>query len=228
MPDLVYAQSSACAPAQGVLWRRPTHVYCSQEDTLLDGPPLETLIRKAGLTSATTGMIGIVASTPTLARVEQILSDPASASRVVFVAVVDGCPSSHVLAEFAFRAMSRQAMMVVATHGNDCMGPILKEAESRAAMVYRVPPAPGVQPTYAGQWGNLINLTFPKNVAANDIVRGILESYASPWISDREAPRGIVPGAQQTWLAGGVGLGVGALLAHWAWKLVGRRSKVGG
>lgn len=216
MPDLLYAQSLVCAPAEGITWLRPTSVYCSQEDTLLDGPPLEELIRKAGLTSATTGMIALVASTPTLARVEQILSDPESAGRVIFVAVVDGCPTSHALADFAFRAMARQAMMVVAMHGSACMDPILKEAQAKASLVYRVPPAPpGMQPTYAEQRGNLLHMTFPQNVATNDIVRGVLETYAAPWLADRIAPRGTIPAAAQRWIAGGVGLGIGALIASW-------------
>jgi len=224
MQDLLYLQSDHCATLQGVTWRRPTSVYCSVEDTPLPEPAFASLINKAGLTNATTGMVGLVASTLTLARVEQILSDPATAGRVIFVAVVDGCPSSHVLAEFAFRAMARQAMMVVAMHGNACMDPILKEAEARASMVYRVPPAPpGVQPTYSEQRGLLLHLVYPQNAPSNDIVRGILESYAAPFLADREAPRGITPAAQQTWVVGAVGLGVGALLAHWAWKLVGRK-----
>jgi len=221
MPDLLYAQSSSCASSQNITWRRPTSVYCSQEDTLLDAPPLESLIRKAGLTTA--GMIGLVATTPTLARVEQILSDPASSNRVIFVAVVDGCPTSHVLADFAFRAMSRQAMMVVAMHGNACMDPILHEATARASMAYRVPPNPGVTPTYAEQRGHLFHMTFPPTVATNDIVQGVLENYAAPWMADRIAPRGIMPASEQRWLAGAAGLGVGALVTSWIWKVVGKK-----
>jgi hypothetical protein len=71
-------------------------------------------------------------------------------------------------------------------------------------------------------------LVYPQKVASNDIAQAILASYATPWLSDREAPRGTIPEAQQKWIAGAAGIGVGALVASFAWKTAHRRGRVGG
>jgi hypothetical protein len=170
------------------------------------------------LAQTSTGKLVLASCTPTIDRLEAFLT-PQRAARVEMLVVAGACPKQPTLfVDLFVRALRRQAFVVLATDTPACWDVAWKAANAKAYLVRRTPPDPPDTATVAAeQRGYLVKLVYPTGFRAVDVAASVLTAWAPNWIADGVAPRGTVPAATQQWVAGAVGLGIGALLASW-WR----------